>query len=117
MNQAATAVARPWDRPFWKPVRRKEGVFAFLLIIHVLAIVSQGSVVIRNQTKIAQGAESLSKYRDVEFSNYQRALEIPCVCYFAVVAMIFGASIFRESFRRILLLFVRRLTLINLGSN
>ncbi|HXM90847.1 MAG TPA: fatty acid desaturase, partial [Candidatus Dormibacteraeota bacterium] len=39
MNQAATAVARPWDRPFWKPVRRKEGVFAFLLLIHVLAIV------------------------------------------------------------------------------
>jgi fatty-acid desaturase len=39
MNQAATAVARPWDRPFWKPVPRKEGVFAFLLIIHVLAIV------------------------------------------------------------------------------
>jgi len=39
MNQAATAPARPWDRPFWKPVRRKEGVFAFLLIIHVLAIV------------------------------------------------------------------------------
>ena len=38
MNQAATAPARPWDRPFWKPVRRKEGVFAFLLIIHVLAI-------------------------------------------------------------------------------
>src|ERR1039457_6735398 len=39
MNQAATAVARPWDRPFWKPVRRKEGVFTFLLLIHVLAIV------------------------------------------------------------------------------
>src|SRR3981081_4020549 len=39
MNQAATAPARPWERPFWKPVRRKEGVFAFLLIIHVLAIV------------------------------------------------------------------------------
>ena len=39
MNQVATAQARPWDRPFWKPVRRKEGVFAFLVLIHVLAII------------------------------------------------------------------------------
>ncbi len=39
MNQAAIAQVRPWDRPFWKPVRRKEGVFAFLVLIHVLAII------------------------------------------------------------------------------
>ena len=35
---AAPAPARPWDRPFWKPVRRKEGVFAFLILVHALAI-------------------------------------------------------------------------------
>ena len=39
MSQVATAQARPWDRPFWKPVRRKEGVFAFLVLIHTLAII------------------------------------------------------------------------------
>jgi fatty-acid desaturase len=38
MNQAVSVQARPWDRPFWKPVRRKEGVFAFLILVHVLAI-------------------------------------------------------------------------------
>jgi fatty-acid desaturase len=38
MSQVATAQARPWDRPFWKPVRRKEGVFTFLVLIHALAI-------------------------------------------------------------------------------
>jgi len=27
------------DRPFWKPVRRKEAVFFFLVLIHVLAII------------------------------------------------------------------------------
>src|SRR5207247_1322270 len=30
---------RPWDRPFWKPVHGKEGVFAYLVLIHVLAVV------------------------------------------------------------------------------
>jgi len=39
MNQSAVEVSRPWDRPFWKPVRGKEGVFAYLVLIHVLAIV------------------------------------------------------------------------------
>src|SRR5713226_6100735 len=39
MNQSAMEVSRPWDRPFWKPVRGKEGVFAYLILIHVLAIV------------------------------------------------------------------------------
>ena len=39
MNQSAIEMSRPWDRPFWKPVRGKEGVFAYLILIHVLAIV------------------------------------------------------------------------------
>jgi len=39
MNPSAIEVSRPWDRPFWKPVRGKEGVFAYLVLIHVLAIV------------------------------------------------------------------------------
>src|SRR5260370_34434278 len=39
MNQSAIEVARPWNRPFWKPVRGKEGVFAYLVLIQVLAIV------------------------------------------------------------------------------
>jgi stearoyl-CoA desaturase (delta-9 desaturase) len=39
MELAATQEARPWDRPFWKPVHGKEGVFAYLVIIHVLAVV------------------------------------------------------------------------------
>jgi very-long-chain acyl-lipid omega-9 desaturase len=38
MNSNAIEVSRPWDRPFWKPVRGKEGVFAYLVLIHVLAI-------------------------------------------------------------------------------
>jgi len=39
MEIAVTQQARPWDRPWWKPVRGKEGVFAYIVIIHVLAIV------------------------------------------------------------------------------
>jgi len=39
MTQNAIAVPRPWDRPFWKPVRHKEGVFTYIVLIHVLAIV------------------------------------------------------------------------------
>jgi len=39
MELAATPEQRPWERPFWKPVRGKEGVFAYIVIIHVLAIV------------------------------------------------------------------------------
>jgi len=39
MNPSAIEVSRPWDRPFWKPVRGKEGVFAYLVLIHLLAIV------------------------------------------------------------------------------
>jgi stearoyl-CoA desaturase (delta-9 desaturase) len=29
---------RPWERPWWKPVRGKEGIFAYLVIIHILAV-------------------------------------------------------------------------------
>jgi len=39
MEQSTVQQARPWDRPFWKPVRGKEGVLAYLVLIHVLAIV------------------------------------------------------------------------------
>ena len=39
MQQSAAVEVRPWDRPFWKPVRGKEGVLAFLVLIHVLALV------------------------------------------------------------------------------
>jgi len=39
MSESAIAVPRPWDRPFWKPVRGKEGVFTYLVLIHSLAIV------------------------------------------------------------------------------
>ena len=38
MEIGAMQQARPWDRPFWKPVHGKEGVFAFLALIHVLAV-------------------------------------------------------------------------------
>lgn len=38
MELAATLEKRPWERPFWKPVRGKEGVFSYIVIIHVLAI-------------------------------------------------------------------------------
>src|SRR5213080_553105 len=33
------AQAHPWDRPFWKPVHGKEGVFTYLILIHVLAVI------------------------------------------------------------------------------
>ncbi|MGB6885852.1 MAG: hypothetical protein WBE10_17510, partial [Candidatus Acidiferrum sp.] len=39
MELAATQEARPWERPFWKPVRGKEGVFAYLVLIHALALI------------------------------------------------------------------------------
>ena len=31
--------AQPWDRPFWKPVHGKEGVFTYLILIHVLTVI------------------------------------------------------------------------------
>jgi fatty-acid desaturase len=39
MTESAIAVSKPWDRPFWKPVRGKQGVFTYLILIHVLAII------------------------------------------------------------------------------
>ena len=32
-------VAQPWHRPFWKPVHGKEGVFTYLILIHVLSLI------------------------------------------------------------------------------
>src|ERR1700745_1048682 len=34
-----TPQARPWHRPFRKPVHGKEGVFTYLILIHVLTII------------------------------------------------------------------------------
>src|SRR5260221_5527887 len=39
MELTVTQQERPWDRPFWKPVHGKEGVFTYIVLIHVLAIV------------------------------------------------------------------------------
>jgi fatty-acid desaturase len=39
MELVATQEVRPWERPFWKPVHGKEGVFAYLVLIHALAVV------------------------------------------------------------------------------
>src|SRR5437899_3685094 len=39
MELTATQQERPWDRPFWKPVHGKEGVFTYLVLIHVLAVI------------------------------------------------------------------------------
>src|SRR5438105_4843923 len=39
MELTVTQQERPWDRSFWKPVHGKEGVFAYLVLIHVLAVV------------------------------------------------------------------------------
>lgn len=38
MEQNAVQPVRPWDRPFWKPARGKEGVLTYLVLIHVLGI-------------------------------------------------------------------------------
>jgi fatty-acid desaturase len=39
MELSATQQARPWDRPFWKPIRGKEGVFTYLVLIHLLSVI------------------------------------------------------------------------------
>ncbi len=39
MEPTAVREARPWDRPFWKPARKKEGVLAYLVLIHLLALI------------------------------------------------------------------------------
>ena len=39
-ESAATLVLnRPWEQPFWKPAKGKWGVLAFIVIIHVLALI------------------------------------------------------------------------------
>ena len=39
MSQTTLRETRPWEQPFWKPARGKEGVLFYLVAIHVLAIV------------------------------------------------------------------------------
>ena len=39
MSEQAAAEIRPWEMPFWKPARGNEGTLAYLVAIHVLAIV------------------------------------------------------------------------------
>src|SRR5713101_8387568 len=39
MSQTAIQEIRPWDRPFWRPVRGKAGVLSYLVLIHVLAVI------------------------------------------------------------------------------
>src|SRR5438445_12134387 len=39
MELTVTQQERPWDRPFWKPVQGKEGVFTYLVLIHVLSVI------------------------------------------------------------------------------
>jgi len=39
MESTVMQQERPWDRPFWKPVHGKEGVFTYIVLIHVLAVI------------------------------------------------------------------------------
>jgi fatty-acid desaturase len=39
MQAAAEVTTKPWEMPFWKPVRGKEAVLFYLAAIHVLALV------------------------------------------------------------------------------
>ncbi len=39
MSQTAAQEIRPWERPFWKPARGRAGVFSYLVLIHVLAVI------------------------------------------------------------------------------
>jgi fatty-acid desaturase len=39
LSTAVQSVARPWEKPFWKPAKGKAGVLFFLVLIHVLAVV------------------------------------------------------------------------------
>jgi stearoyl-CoA desaturase (delta-9 desaturase) len=38
MSEAVTALSRPWELPFWKPVPGKRLIFFYLVAIHALAI-------------------------------------------------------------------------------
>jgi len=39
MSQIAMQEIRPWEQPFWKPNRGKAGVLAYLVLVHVLAVI------------------------------------------------------------------------------
>jgi len=39
MIETAVKEIRPWERPFWKPVRSKSVIFFYLILIHVLAVI------------------------------------------------------------------------------
>jgi fatty-acid desaturase len=39
MSQTTPQEIRPWERPFWKPARGRAGVFSYLVLIHVLAVI------------------------------------------------------------------------------
>ena len=39
MSQTAIQEIRPWERPFWRPVRGKAGVLSYLVLIHTLAVI------------------------------------------------------------------------------
>ncbi|HWZ42409.1 MAG TPA: fatty acid desaturase [Candidatus Saccharimonadales bacterium] len=38
MSEIAIQNIRPWERPFWKPVPAKAGIFAYLIMVHILAV-------------------------------------------------------------------------------
>jgi fatty-acid desaturase len=38
MQQTVSTQSRPWDRPWWKPLPGKGGVFAFIVLSHSLAL-------------------------------------------------------------------------------
>ena len=64
LHGTATQQARPWDRPFWKPIRGKEGVFTYLVLIDLLSVIGLilavvGFVILFSMPKIAV-PESLS---------------------------------------------------------
>ena len=39
MSQTAIQEIRPWEQPFWRPARGKEGILSYLVLIHVLAVI------------------------------------------------------------------------------
>jgi len=39
MSQTAIQEVRPWEQPFWRPARGKEGILSYLVLIHVLAVI------------------------------------------------------------------------------
>src|SRR6267142_3286318 len=39
MTQTAIQQVQPWERPFWKPIPAKAGIFSYLVLIHGLAVI------------------------------------------------------------------------------